>query len=151
MSVVIAVDSVQTAETLIPWPVLNLDSGRTFVIVKVRPQKFCACGAPIHGNEMPSSWWRKAGFPDTLGDITAVRRPHQRAVTHAIACWMLPVRLQSVLGCVPMRNAHCPAQPHSCSDKRRACAWLIRHGTSPRVLHYFTLIASLRVVQWADK
>lgn len=36
MAVVVAVDSVQTAETLVPWAVANLDSGRPIHIVKAR-------------------------------------------------------------------------------------------------------------------
>ena len=68
MSVVIAVDSVQTAESLIPWAVLNLDSGRNFVIVKARLlcptcEDRCACAAPVHGNEMLSGLRRTLDNP----------------------------------------------------------------------------------------
>ena len=35
MAVVIAVDSVETANTLVPWAVSNLDAGRVFHIVEV--------------------------------------------------------------------------------------------------------------------
>ncbi len=109
MAVVIAVDSVQTAETLIPWAVLNLDSGRAFVIVKVQPQN-AGCMWCSNGLLQDADYVKLDSGP-IIGDITAVHRPLQRAAAHATACWTLPGRLQSRLGCVPMRSAYRPPQP----------------------------------------